>query len=90
MGWLPEDVLPSSVLINLYNERQEGEELLTAPLFFLPKLKQLKQAEQNTYAHLETKSILIHTQVSNLNRCIKQTNQNFSPDLHILHLILKT
>lgn len=34
VGWLPEDVLLLSVLINLYDERQGGEELLTAPLFF--------------------------------------------------------
>lgn len=33
VGWLPEDVLPLSVLINLYDERQRGEELLTSPMF---------------------------------------------------------
>lgn len=38
MCWLSEDVLPLSVLINLYDERQRGEELLTAPLFFSQSL----------------------------------------------------
>lgn len=38
VGWLPEDVLPLSVLINLYDERQGGEELMTAPLFFSQSL----------------------------------------------------
>lgn len=34
VGLLPEDILPLSDLINLYDERQGGEELLTANLFF--------------------------------------------------------
>lgn len=34
VGWLPEDGLPLSVLINVYAERQVGD-LLTASLFTL-------------------------------------------------------
>lgn len=50
VGWLPEDVLLLSVLINLYDERQRGEELLTAPLFFSRSLNS-SNTEKDRHAH---------------------------------------
>ena len=49
------------VLINLYDERQGGEELLTAPVLLL-KIKQLKDTQRDIcihmYTHLTPKGIL--------------------------------
>ena len=66
VGWLPEDVLPLSVLINLYDERHGGEELMTAPLFFSqslnnsnPKLKQLKPIHRDMQARIQHLKVFI-------------------------------
>lgn len=59
MCWLSEDVLPLSVLINLYDETK-GRGTSDSPFVFLPKL-----THRHVYTHLTPKSIhsllLIHT-----------------------------
>lgn len=53
--WLSEDVLPLLGLINLYDERQRGEELLTAPLFFFLRLhtdKSVRSLSTHTYTYI--------------------------------------
>lgn len=65
VGWLPEDVLLLSVLINLYDERQGGEELLTAPLFLSRSLNSSNtQRERQARTHLSRKTNLNYINTS--------------------------